>query len=149
MTEKITVPAASQRAKMIIEELTVLFDERRVKASRLRDGVLYLQREISKKDAANGVATAVGIIKDLEVLDLKIRDLQTEFTIAAEALYSDVSFDIKVRAHEGDIGVVPSQKLSFGTGDLVDISPEDIWFIQIASKLFGSTPSDLRFGSQT
>lgn len=145
----IQVPQFTQRMKTIVEDLGELMLRRRSIADRLRDGGLYFKRELSSYEVSRGLQTVAGLIAELERVDIQIRDLQTEYAIIIEERFAGIKFQIVVPATESETGEMLGQRIiTFNpvpSEEMMTISPDDIWFLQIAKKLFNASASSIEF----
>ncbi len=139
-----TVPRYTQELKNIVDELSALFVTRADFKDKIRDAKQYFSKDRSKREIVNGVATLFKYIESMESIDLNIRDLQAKFVIIIEEAHADLKFDMIIDAHEGENGEpIDRRTLSFGN-EGVDITPEQVWFLQISKKLFKTEPSNVR-----
>lgn len=150
------VPAFVEKMKNIIDGIGNLYERRRLIEIRMRDGVLYFNRDLSAQETIEGMKILAEILKEIEDIDFKIRDLYTEFTIILEGKASEVVFGIKIRSHENSMGEISdSKKIIFApwkslveskvADGTVILTPEQLWMFQLAKKNFGANTADIDF----
>ena len=138
------VPRYTQELKSTIEAMSALVVERANLKDKIRDARLYFSKDRTKQEMVNGSATLHKYLNQIEKVDLDIRDQMTRFAVIIEENAGDLKFEIDVAKHLGTDGEPVDRKtLSFGNEDS-DITPESIWFLQMAKKLFGADSKDVK-----
>lgn len=148
--EKPEVPIFIARIKTIIrDELSALYVERVSQTERLNDALKYFNDNLSKPEIANGIRTLNKVLEKVKDLDLRIRDLQTEFTSIVESKFTDARFNVMIQARINEEGkALDARRLwieAWKDEETNAIDMEDLWFVQMANRLFGIDPKDVTF----
>ena len=138
------IPRYIPRLQAIAVELQDRFDEMRSLSLRINDGRLFFRRDgNSKEDIVIGLGQVRDLMTKIEENNLAIRDLMTEYALLAEANAIDFSATFKIPAHETDMGTAPNKVVTVGSDELAEINAEQLWLMQLSTKLFSSVPRDV------
>lgn len=141
------MPSFIKHIKDMVEEMGELFEERKTLSVKISDGRNYFRTHTAASDIERGISTLLRHLGRMEIIDKRIRDLQSETIILLDGKLSNLEVDIVIREHTDETGKIVKRRIAkiYGWDDEgIDVPIDDLWSIRLISKLFGASPSDMR-----
>lgn len=117
-------------------------------SARLQSAQNFFSGDVSAADIPNAIDLLNNIISELNDVEKEMAVVDAAILAILESKLSNISFKINIDGYTDTLGnKVNSQEIYFVPWNTVEsekrveITPEDLWFLRTAQRIFGADPS--------